>query len=340
MTYYGKQSWAQRRWQPERWAIYLFSVAGIRVSLSILSVFLLVLEVLHAVGQGTVVATLVLAGLLFLFVLLHEFGHCFGSRAVGGTADDILMWPLGGLASVDPPDRPWEHLVTTICGPAVNLAVCALLFPFLVYNGVSASNLLNPFGSVYELFGKTWWPIAFTYKINYWLFVFNVFLPVFPMDGGRILQEILWFRTGSKFRSTLIACNVGMFLGAIIGFISLYHQNLLMFGIMLFCVIHSYQVRQQLLISALENAGTFGYDFSEGYRSFDHDEDDERPPRKPSFLQRWRAKRAEKQRKAEADMDREVDRILAKLHDEGLASLTAREKKFLNQASERKRRGH
>src|SRR5688572_6038204 len=119
MPSYGGRSWAQRRWQRERWAFYLFSAFGIRVSIHVFSIVFLVLELLAAAGRGTVGPTLVIAGMLFTFVLLHEFGHCFGARAVGGSADDILMWPLGGLASVDPPDRPWEHLVTTLCGPAV-----------------------------------------------------------------------------------------------------------------------------------------------------------------------------------------------------------------------------
>src|SRR5688572_18838997 len=129
MTYYSSgPSWTQRRWQPERLALYLFSVAGVRVSIQIFSIIMLAFELLRAgaIAKATQTSTasalgmvLAISGMLFLFVLLHEFGHCFGCRAVGGHADDVLMWPLGGLASCDPPDRPWEHLVTTLCGPAV-----------------------------------------------------------------------------------------------------------------------------------------------------------------------------------------------------------------------------
>jgi len=345
MARYGRQSWAQRRWQPERMALYLFTVAGIRVSIHVFSLVLLFFETLSAAAIAKAAGASIpsalgmlctIAGLLFLFVLLHEFGHCLSCRAVGGTADDILMWPLGGLASCDPPDRPWENLITTVCGPLVNLAICAILFPFLVYNGVPALTLLNPFGEVWRLYATTWWPIAFTFQVNYWLFLFNVLLPVYPMDGGRILQEILWFRLG-KNRATRIACNVGMFVAAIVGAVSLYNQNLWMFGIMAFCFIHCYQTLQFINAVYYEQAGAFGYDFSEGYKAFDRDED-ERPPKKPSFLQRWRAKREAKNRQTEADFEREIDRILAKLHDEGLASLTNREKRLLNEASERQRK--
>ena len=62
--------------------------------------------------------------ILFVSVLLHEFGHCFGARIMGGRGEEILMWPLGGLAFADPPRRPWPQLVTTVGGPLVNVVIC------------------------------------------------------------------------------------------------------------------------------------------------------------------------------------------------------------------------
>ena len=46
---------------------------------------------------------------LFLIVMLHEFGHALACRQVGGTANRIVLWPLGGVAYVDPPPRPGER---------------------------------------------------------------------------------------------------------------------------------------------------------------------------------------------------------------------------------------
>src|SRR5271156_5895288 len=43
---------------------------------------------------------------LFVIVLMHEFGHSLACRSVGGRADQIVLWPLGGGAFVDPPPRP------------------------------------------------------------------------------------------------------------------------------------------------------------------------------------------------------------------------------------------
>jgi len=64
---------------------------------------------------------------LFGMVLLHEFGHAFACRMTGGQADEIILWPLGGVAFVRPPERPGALLWSIAAGPLVN----ALLVPFL-----------------------------------------------------------------------------------------------------------------------------------------------------------------------------------------------------------------
>src|SRR5262245_29220660 len=66
-------------------------------------------------APGIWVDALTLITLLFVSVLLHEFGHCFGGRAVGGNAEEVLLWPLGGLAAVEVPHRPWPHFFMTLC---------------------------------------------------------------------------------------------------------------------------------------------------------------------------------------------------------------------------------
>ena len=48
---------------------------------------------------------------LFVIVLLHEFGHAIACRQVGGIANEIVLWPLGGIAFVQPPARPGALVV-------------------------------------------------------------------------------------------------------------------------------------------------------------------------------------------------------------------------------------
>ena len=52
---------------------------------------------------------------LFGIVLLHEFGHALACRSVGGQANQIVLWPLGGIAFVNPPARPGALIVEHRC---------------------------------------------------------------------------------------------------------------------------------------------------------------------------------------------------------------------------------
>lgn len=149
-------------------------------------------------------------GLLFLIVLLHEFGHSLACRSVGGRADHIVLWPLGGLAFVNPPPRPGAQLWTTVAGPLVN----AVLIPvcWVVYRQVDH---VLPIDSQANFWISLIAQVCLS--INIGLLVFNL-LPIYPLDGGRMLQEILWFFIGFP-RSLITAGMIGTLAG--IGFIVL-----------------------------------------------------------------------------------------------------------------------
>ena len=108
------------------WSLPLGRWFGISVRVHALFWVFSLAMILRAVkpgeGQSSYLAeALIVQGLLFVSVLLHEFGHCFGARYVDGEAHEVLMWPLGGLAFVDIPNTARAHFITVICGPAVNL---------------------------------------------------------------------------------------------------------------------------------------------------------------------------------------------------------------------------
>src|SRR3954469_703721 len=142
---------------------------------------------------------------LFGIVLLHEFGHSLACRQVGGVANRIVLWPLGGVAYVQPPPRPGANLWSIAAGPLVNV----VLFPILV--GLTYATAV-PGGSsdVHLLFRS----VAY---INFGLLVFNI-LPIYPLDGGQILRSLLWFVRGPA-RSLMVATIVGF--AGIIGVIGL-----------------------------------------------------------------------------------------------------------------------
>src|SRR5947208_16813733 len=69
---------------------------------------------------------------LFLIVLMHEFGHALACRQVGGQANQIVLWPLGGVAYVSPPPRPGATLWSIAAGPLVNVALVPVLTVLMV----------------------------------------------------------------------------------------------------------------------------------------------------------------------------------------------------------------
>src|SRR5208337_5604971 len=69
---------------------------------------------------------------LFLIVLTHEFGHQLACRQVGGQTHDIVLWPMGGVAYVSPPQRPGAQLWSIAAGPLVNVALIPIFAVLLL----------------------------------------------------------------------------------------------------------------------------------------------------------------------------------------------------------------
>ncbi len=136
---------------------------------------------------------------LFLIVLIHEFGHVLACRQTGGEANEIVLWPLGGIARVKPPPRPDAELWTIAAGPLVNVALWPVLM--LATWACAASGLSDQIVDLERLLFMLW-------VINKWLLIFNL-LPIYPLDGGQILRSLLWFKIG-RARSLLFASVIGM----------------------------------------------------------------------------------------------------------------------------------
>ena len=141
---------------------------------------------------------------LFAIVLLHEFGHALACRQTGGVADRIVLWPLGGIAFVNPPRRPGAMLWSIAAGPLVNVALLPVL---AIAPAIFVSDVDLSFPSDVSLF------LQAISSINLGLLIFNV-LPVYPLDGGQILRSLLWFPLG-EIRSLQIASVVGL-IGAVV----------------------------------------------------------------------------------------------------------------------------
>jgi len=167
--------------------------------------------------------------ILFFIVLLHEFGHCFGARYVGGEADEILLWPLGGLAYANPPHTPRAHMITTIAGPMVNVIICALCsFIIVLWTGRLGAVPWNPIHPMMPM-DTTFYPsdtqmwLLRVYGISYLLLLFNM-LPIYPFDGGRVLQAYLWPKKGYH-ASMMLATGTGMVGAIVVGIFGIFLQE-------------------------------------------------------------------------------------------------------------------
>jgi Zn-dependent protease len=186
-------------------SIHLFRIKGIDVYLNWTWFLVALFEIQARKGRYSSVVWNVIEYLaLFAIVLTHEFGHALACRSVGGTADKIMLWPLGGVAYVSPPQRPGATLWSIAAGPLVNVALVPVLWLAASLQGQTSMPDLQTL--LWEVF-----------KINLYLLIFNI-LPIYPLDGGQILRSLLWFPLG-RARSLLIASVFG-FLG-VAGFVLL-----------------------------------------------------------------------------------------------------------------------
>ena len=151
---------------------------------------------------------------LFGIVVLHEFGHALACRSVGGQADRIVLWPLGGIAFVRPPARPGALLWSIVAGPLVNVVLIPVTV--MAYLLVSGGDLpTGDFAHQPDLHRM----LFILCVINLSILVFNM-LPIYPLDGGQILQALLWFVMG-RGRSLRITTAIGLTAAVIGGAIAL-----------------------------------------------------------------------------------------------------------------------
>jgi Zn-dependent protease len=189
-------------------SVHLFRFAGIDLFLHWSWFLVGIYEIQSRAGRYSSITWNVLEYLaLFLIVALHEYGHALACRQVGGRANQIVLWPLGGVAYVDPPPRPGATLWSIAAGPLVNVA----LMPILASMALLAGSPIWANGpNVDGLLPTVFW-------INFGLFAFNI-LPIYPLDGGQILRSLLWFVIG-RAHSLMVATVLGLF--GVIGFIGL-----------------------------------------------------------------------------------------------------------------------
>ncbi|MBN2584273.1 MAG: site-2 protease family protein, partial [Planctomycetes bacterium] len=152
----------------------------------------------------TVYLLSLIATVLYLgSLLLHEFGHALAAKAFGVPVLSVELFALGGVARMGGfTRRPRDEFVMAAAGPVVSLVLAVV---FAVVAAICEFILVSP-PVVVDLF----WRVA---QFNTAVMIFNL-LPAYPLDGGRLLQGVLWWMTGRRTLSAGIAAAAGFVLAA------------------------------------------------------------------------------------------------------------------------------
>jgi len=147
--------------------------------------------------------------LLFLSVVIHEFGHALTAQRKNIPVRSITLWIFGGVAVLDQDsETPGDEFQIAIAGPLASVALAGIFL-----------GLWWLLGDVNEQLGAI---LGYLAIVNLILAVFNM-LPGFPLDGGRVVRAIIWKATGSMRRATQVVSIIGSLIGTgffFLGFLS------------------------------------------------------------------------------------------------------------------------
>ncbi len=323
------------------WMLPSFEITRIGSLQIRFSLYFLPLVPLYLIRFGWSLGFAVL-GVLLLSVFVHELGHVCLARLTGGTASEIHLSPIGGLAMVQPGRGTWAQLVTTAAGPFVNLVVCLAVFP-KYYAPETLWAILNPIQ----------FPVAqlntdgllkdlglIVFAVNWVLLLVNL-LPILPLDGGRVVRTLLLTRIHPELVDRF-AVQVSMVAAGLLALVGLYGDwsPVVFLGAALL-IINLVQLFEHEAIDRDEDS-FLGYDFSEGYTSLDRSA----PPAgttqpteaQRGLLEQWRERRRQQReqamRRQQEEAEQKLDELLAKVHAHGMGSLTSREQQLLKQVSD------
>ena len=188
----------------------------------------------------------VLIGLLFIFVIMHEFGHALMARRFGIKTRDIIISPIGGVARLEGlPFVAKQELLVALAGPMVNVVLV------IIFIGVQLLNdgyfIPRTFRINAALFPNDF--IANLLTVNVALVVFNM-IPAFPMDGGRVLRALLAMLLGDKLKATNIASIIGQLFAVLFIAYGMYTNSYVLVFVGLFVMVTARSEYRQLRLAS------------------------------------------------------------------------------------------
>ena len=313
---------------------------GARVRVSPLNLCLLAWFILGPLGWKV---GLLAFAVMMVAILLHEFCHVFAARLTGGDADEVILWPLGGLALCRRAPTFQSEFLTPAAGPLFHLAVCVLFLAGVWNRPDFWTEVIHPlvFPPIDLERGKFLQELVLlTFALNWKLLLLNL-LPMLPLDGSSMWHAVarnrwepivaktamLVVSTVTNLVLAIVALNIDSSLGIHLLYLSY--------------VLLPITILEWIRLHAANLIGVEMQD-SENYESFDDDEDGQpRRTRTPGLFERWKLererKRQEKEELERIESEARLDTLLEKVHLSGIDSLTEAEKRFLKKASARYR---
>ncbi|MFN3159947.1 MAG: site-2 protease family protein [Rubinisphaera brasiliensis] len=317
---------------PLFWSIPAGSLFATRIRVSLYFPLLLLILILRLDAKLAIALT----GIFLVSTLLHELiGHVLVARSTGGDGDEVLLWPFGGLAWVHPAPTFSSQFLTSAGGPFVNLLICLATLPTVLWiDGGGAA--FNPFVLPIGEFSASWGPelLLLIFFVNWTLALVNL-LPIYPLDGGRMVEACLWGRGTATERKTL-CLKIGTVAAILVLALGLVLDNLWVVVLASMLLVLNILEGVNVQLGETYDDSFMGYDFSQGYTSLEKSSGSDRPARKSYWEKRKEKRQAERlKREQELRMQEEaqLDILLAKVHDGGIESLSPQERKFLTRAS-------
>ena len=200
--------------------VRLGSVRGIRIEAnwSVALIFVLIAFGLatlqfpsvnpHQSALTYALAAILTAVVFFASLLAHELAHSLVALRYGLRVEKITLWILGGVSQLsgEVPSPGAEVWIAGV-GPLTSLVLGGILIgaaALFAMTGPARASVPGVFESALAYLGVT----------NVALAVFNV-IPAAPLDGGRLLRAVIWWRTGDRVKSTVWASRAGQAFGSL-----------------------------------------------------------------------------------------------------------------------------
>ena len=262
------------------------------------------------------------AGLVIpVCMLLHSLAHVWAARWVGGAAPVTTLSPLNDQTDLSLPTRPWAHFLTGMAGPAMSLALAGGAVIGIAASAGGAMSLRLGWPPVHAGDDKLSQILAYFFQINFLVALFNL-LACAPFDGWRWWRGLLWaFMPMAK--AVRVALTLGMISAVLLIVVAAWLTSFLLLFMGIAALLATIADRQ-----AVANGHDPVFQADPTYAG--------QAPQ--SAWSRQRSARKEEARAREEVAEQEIlDRLLAKVSNEGLPSLTAAERKQLQQISQRQK---